>query len=90
VIFGDMLVFPLMFVAFMFGRRDQTAFFEASRRHLNQTYGLLNTFLMLSSSWCVAAAVQGARAGRNAAAEVYLRVALACGLGFCAVKVIAI
>lgn len=86
VIFGDMMVFSLMLVAFMLGRRDQTAMFEASRLHLNQTYGLLNTFLMLTSSWCVAAAVQSVRAARSRIAALYLRPALACGLGFCAVK----
>jgi nitric oxide reductase NorE protein len=88
MIFGDMMVFSLMFVAFMLSRRDQTALFEASRLHLNQTYGLVNTCLMLSSSWCVAAAVQAVRIARNRAAGLYLRVALGCGLGFCAVKIL--
>jgi nitric oxide reductase NorE protein len=88
MIFGDMLVFSLMFIAFMLGRREQTALFEASRLHLSQTYGLVNTVLLLSSSWCVAAAVQAVRAGRNPRAGRYLGVALGCGLGFCAIKIL--
>jgi len=88
MIFGDMMVFSLMFVAFLLGRRDQTALFAESRLHLNQTYGLVNTFLMLSSSWCVASAVHAVRSARHRAAGLYLRVALACGLGFCAVKIL--
>jgi len=88
MIFGDMMVFSLMFVAFMLGRRDQTELFEASRLHLNQAYGLGNTCLMLSSSWCVASAVQAVRSARTRAAGLYLRVALGCGLGFCAVKIL--
>jgi len=86
MIFGDMMVFSLMFIAFMLGRRDQMALFAMSRLHLNQTYGLVNTFLMLSSSWCVASAVHAGRAGRRRTATLYLRLALGCGLGFCAVK----
>jgi nitric oxide reductase NorE protein len=88
MIFGDMMVFSLMFVAFMLGRREQTALFAMSRLHLNQTDGLVNTFLMLSSSWCVASAVHAVRAARQRAAGLYLRLALGCGLGFCAVKVL--
>lgn len=88
MIFGDMMVFSLMFIAFTLGRRDQTALFEASRLHLNQTYGLINTVLMLSSSWCVATAVQATRAALPHAARSYLHVALGCGLGFCAVKIL--
>ncbi len=87
MIFGDMMVFSLMFIAFMLGRRDQTALFEASRLHLNQAYGLVNTFLMLSSSWCIAAAVQAARGARHRTAGLYVRLALCCGLGFCGVKI---
>ncbi len=87
MIFGDMMVFTLMFISFLLGRRDQSAIFEASRLHLNQNYGLLNTLLMLTSSWCVAAAVQTVRTGGTRTARLYLRVAFGCGLGFCAVKV---
>jgi len=88
MIFGDMLVFSLMFIAFLLGRRDQTDLFAASRLHLNQTYGLVNTCLMLSSSWCVAGAVLAVRSARPRAAGLYLRIALGCGLGFCAVKIL--
>jgi nitric oxide reductase NorE protein len=88
MIFGDVLVFSLMFIVFLLARRDQTALFEASQRHLNQAYGLGNTFLMLSSSWCVAGAVQAVRDARNRTAGLYLRVALGCGLGFCTIKIL--
>jgi nitric oxide reductase NorE protein len=85
-IFGDMLVFSLFFITFLYYRSHDLAVFAASQTQLNQTLGVLNTFLMLTSSWFVATAVQAARKGANKATPACFLLALLCGLGFVVVK----
>jgi nitric oxide reductase NorE protein len=87
MIFGDMLVFSFMFVAFMYYRRADILLFEQSRAHLNQLFGLVNTFFMLTSSWFVAMAIDAARANRVRMTVAFFRLALACGIGFSVVKI---
>jgi len=88
MIFGDMLMFSMMFAVFLFYRRADLPLFESSQAHLNQTLGLINTFFMLTSSWFVAMAVQAARAHRARATAIMFRLALGCGAGFAVVKVV--
>jgi nitric oxide reductase NorE protein len=88
MIFGDMLMFSIMFAVFLFYRRADLPLFESSQAHLNQTLGLINTFFMLTSSWFVAMAVQAARAHRARSTVMMFRLALACGVGFSVVKVV--
>jgi nitric oxide reductase NorE protein len=87
MIFGDMMVFSFMFVAFIYYRRSDPVLFEQSRTHLNQAFGLINTFFMLTSSWFVAMAVDAAKAHRVKATVAFFRLALACGVGFSVVKI---
>jgi nitric oxide reductase NorE protein len=87
MIFGDMLVFSVMFLSFMIARRDDREQFHASAGHLNQTAGLINTVLLLTSSWFVARAVHAARGGSGRTAAVNFRLAILCALGFAIVKV---
>jgi nitric oxide reductase NorE protein len=88
MIFGDMLVFSVMFVSFMVARREDREQFHASAGHLNQTDGLINTVLLLTSSWFVARAVHAARSGSGRTAAVNFRLAILCALGFAIVKVL--
>lgn len=84
---GDLVLFSLLFAMFLSMRADQLDVFTAGRAQLNQNWGLLNTVLMLSSSWCVATAIQAARRQRaDLTARCFLG-ALACGVGFWIVKV---
>ena len=53
-ILGDMLMFAAFFIVFMFYRGEDVALYAKSQLTLNQHLGAVNTFLMLSSSWCVA------------------------------------
>ena len=87
VIFGDMLMFSFMFGVFLFYRRSDLALFQSSQALLNQTFGLINTFFMLTSSWFVAKAVQAARFHRGRETVIMFRLALACGVGFSVVKI---
>lgn len=88
IICGDMMMFSIMFGVFLFYRRDDSELFQSSQRHLNQSFGLINTFFMITSSWFVAMAVEAARAGRKAATVLLLRLGFACGLGFSIVKIL--
>lgn len=83
---GDLILFSLLFFLFLHYRAADTVLFTESQRHLNQALGLLNTLLMLSSSWMVASAVQAARRQQGVLASRCFAVALACGAGFVIVK----
>jgi nitric oxide reductase NorE protein len=87
MICGDMMMFSIMFIVFLFYRRYDLELFQSSQSHLNQSFGLINTFFMLTSSWCVAMAVEAARARRIKATVVLFRLGFACGLGFTIVKI---
>jgi nitric oxide reductase NorE protein len=82
LILGDMTVFALLFGVYLHYRAEDPALFHASQLGLNQTYGVINTLLLLSSSLCV---VTGVRAIRHRIAHVapaMFAAAWLCGLGF--------
>ena len=83
---GDLIVFSVLFAAFMNTRAHQLPVFAAGRAQLNQVCGLINTLLMVSSSWCVVRAVKAARSQRRQVAQAFFGAALACGIGFWIVK----
>lgn len=84
---GDLVLFTLLFCVFLNMRAEQPDVFADGRAQLNQACGLVNTLLMLTSSWLVATAVRAAR--RQLASGVTAACfagALACGAGFWIVK----
>ena len=85
-IIGDVLVFSLLFSVFVYDRSQEVALFVEQQQLLNQTLGLLNTVLLLTSSWLVALAVHGARAGQLSWARSCFVSAILCGIGFVVVK----
>ena len=86
LILGDMVVFSLLFLTYMYYRGQDVALFREAQTHLNQLFGAFNTLLMLTSSWLVASAVQLARRQQPGKARTFLIGALLCGLGFATVK----
>jgi nitric oxide reductase NorE protein len=87
-IFGDMLVFGLFFVTYLHYRGGDTSLYVEAQRELNQTLGLINTLLLLTSSWCVAQAVTAIRRGRVSVAPKLFAAGFALGLGFVVVKLV--
>jgi nitric oxide reductase NorE protein len=83
---GDLILFTLLFAVFLHMRAEQLTVFTEGRAQLNQTWGLINTLLMLTSSWCVATAIQAARRHQVQVTMRCFGGALACGLGFWTVK----
>lgn len=86
LLFGDMLIFSVFFVTFAVHRGDNVELYRHAQSQLNQVFGILNTFLMLSSSWFVANAVQLSRANQTRRSAAFFKLGLLCGLCFVVVK----
>lgn len=84
-IFGDLLVFATFFITFAIARRQELPVFDQSQAMLDRGLGLLNTLLLLTSSWFVAQAVAGVRR-RDPRARLLLLGAIVLGAGFVIVK----
>jgi len=86
-IFGDMLVFGILFCTFLYARGQDPALFRLSQEHLNTTYALINTLLLLTSSLCVVKAVRIMNLDKkNGASSILLLIAIGCGVAFCILK----
>ena len=70
--------FSAYFVVYMLYRMHDPATFVEAQTHLSPTFGLVNTLILLTSSWQVARSVHSARAGQCDAAwrQAWLTVAL--------------
>ena len=75
----ETLVFTAYFVFYLFYRARNPELFLHSQAQLELRIGVLNTLVLLLSSWSVARCVQSARAGayRAALRDVYITVAFA-------------
>lgn len=60
----ECLIFSAYFVIYMLYRMHAPQDFSRDQAHLSPTFGLINTLLLLTSSWLVAQAVANARAGK--------------------------
>jgi nitric oxide reductase NorE protein len=87
-VLGDMTVFALFFATFMYSRHVNAARFAADHDSLFRPLGMLNTFLLLTSSLLVALGVTRVLTRRHGGAARLFRAGLACGLGFVIVKVL--
>ena len=87
-ILGDMLIFGLFFIVFVYYRGLNVDLYLESQATLNQNYGAINTLFLLASSWFVAMAVDDMRNKTVKLAPVFFPLAMLCGLGFGVVKII--
>ncbi|WP_280834334.1 cytochrome c oxidase subunit 3 [Mycolicibacterium frederiksbergense] len=78
MVLGDLVIFGGYFIVFMIYRTMHPVEFLRAQQHLDITIGVLNTVILLTSSWFVARAVLATRAGRHQAA---IRLTYAGGLG---------
>jgi nitric oxide reductase NorE protein len=83
----EMLVFTSYFVVYMFTRATHNELFLQSQARLDVWIGVVNTLLMLASSWAMARCVQAARAGAFRSAMTYTAVTAALGVAFLGLKV---
>ena len=84
---ADITMFAVFFALFVVERYKAVALFEISRQKLDPVLGVLNTLILLSSSWLVALAVHSARSGRCHAVQRYLTLGMLVGAGFAVSKI---
>jgi nitric oxide reductase NorE protein len=87
-IIGDLLIFGVYFISYMFYRGQDHQLFLEGQQHLNQWIGVVNTIVLLSSSLFVALATEAARSGNRASALRLLTFSYALGLLFPLLKMI--
>lgn len=86
-ILGEMSVFAVLFINYMYYRGQDRALFESAQRTLNLNTGALFTFLLLISSFFVLIAVRALREGLHRTGQGFLLGAAVCGLLFCSLKI---
>ena len=86
MVLGDLVIFGAYFIIFMIYRAMAPQEFLASQQHLNINVGVVNTLVLLTSSWFVARSVQAARAGDHAAALGLTYLGGFCGALFIVIK----
>lgn len=85
-VLGDLFIFLAYFVIFMVYRHGNPTGFLDAQRHLDLISGMVNTLVLLTSSYFVALAVTAMRQGRVRRASSLVTSAGACGLLFMAIK----
>jgi nitric oxide reductase NorE protein len=81
-VIGDLLIFAVYFVGYMYFRGQNQQLFLASQARLNVDIGAINTVVLLTSSLFVALGTAAARAGNIAAGLRGFWIALAFGAAF--------
>lgn len=87
MVLGDLVIFGCYFVAYLVFRTRSPELFLADQQHLNITIGVVNTIVLITSSWLVAQSVQAARAGDRTGAIALVRGGALCGALFAVIKV---
>jgi nitric oxide reductase NorE protein len=85
-VLGDFVIFGSYFVVFMVSRHQERELFIESQRHLSLNIGVVNTLVLLASSWFVARAVQLTRSGEFERARKLTVGGGLCGVVFILVK----
>ncbi len=87
MVLGDLVIFGGYFVAYMVFRAKTPVEFLADQQHLNITLGVVNTIVLITSSWLVVEGVHAARAGNRSGAIGLVRGGMVCGALFAVIKV---
>jgi nitric oxide reductase NorE protein len=84
----ESLVFTAYFCVYLYFRtQDERAFLDAQSA-LNLPLGIVDTIVLLTSSWAIARCVQNARAGRYRAARQLALVTIGLGVAFSVLKLV--
>lgn len=87
-ILAELLVFGILFLAYAFTRAANVELFNASQLTLDRTSGVINTVLLISSSYFVVRAVDEIRRGCGKSCARWLVAAMALGGGFLVLKLV--
>ena len=85
-VLGDLWIFTCCFACYIHYRNQNPEAFVLGQKLLSQGAGVLNTIILLTSSWFVAACAQATRARDFRAASRLLALGGALGAGFMLVK----
>ncbi len=84
----ESLVFTSYFCVYLYSRtQDEAAFLEAQSA-LRLPLGILDTILLLTSSWAIARCAQHARAAQHRAAQQFALATAGLGVAFLALKLV--
>ena len=86
MVLGDFVFFGAYFIIFMVHRAMAPELFLQSQQHLNLTVGVVNTLVLLTSSWFIVRSVAAARSGDYQGAVRLTYLGGACGVLFIAIK----
>ena len=86
MVLGDFVFFGAYFIIFMIHRAMAPELFLQSQQHLNLTVGVVNTLVLLTSSWFIVRSVATARSGDHQGAVRLTYLGGACGVLFIAIK----
>lgn len=86
MVLGDLIIFGSYFLIFMVHRAMAPQEFLEAQQHLNLNVGVLNTLVLLTSSWFVARSVVAARSGDHDAAIRLTYAGAGCGALFIGIK----
>jgi nitric oxide reductase NorE protein len=87
MVLGDLIIFGAYFIIFMIYRAMEPQEFLRSQAHLNINIGVLNTLVLLASSWFIARSVQATRAENPALSLRLTYLGGLCGIAFILIKV---
>lgn len=83
----ESLIFTAYFCVYLYARTQHPRAFLAAQSAVTLPLGILQTILLLTSSWAMARCVQEARAGRYRSAQRLAMVTAGLGVAFLACKV---
>ena len=87
LIFAELFEFGLFFVIFIVAKAHNPEIFSAGPQHLDTLSGITNTFILLTSSFFIAKAVQAIKQGRVKASQKWIALTFFAGFAYCCVKV---
>lgn len=82
----EVLLFGPLFTAYALYRYLYPEAFQLASRHLDITFGTVNTLILITSSLTVAMAVHFAKVGKNKLVVAMIAISLALALGFLGIK----
>lgn len=86
MVLGDLIIFSSYFVIYMIYRAMDPEGFLRAQQHLDINIGVVNTVILLTSSWFVARSVLATRAGEPGRAIGFVYAGGACGVAFMILK----
>jgi nitric oxide reductase NorE protein len=87
-VFFESLIFTSYFCVYLYARGQHDGIFLQTQSHLTPWLGVLDTIVLLTSSWAIACCVRQARAGQHQTAKRLALATTALGVVFLALKTV--